>query len=192
MNISSRSINCTWYLLLLICVIFLFRYNRGEETYEDVQVHLGPFQTKAFRLKTHVWRCVRAFRPRLYALRFHQKMHRFKTLLKVDQNKNACISYKSKRPKTVERYALTLKRWPKCSTGVFFFWPAHRMQLISQRAIPLCFEHFRVDRDSWKHIKTVMWTRIDRCVLDDNDDTFENALELARPSICTFAWTIQK
>ena len=92
-NISSRSINCTWYILLLICVIFLFRYNRGEETYEDVQVHLSPFQTNAFRLKTHVWRCVRAFRPRLYALRFHQKMHRFKTLLKVDQNKNACISY---------------------------------------------------------------------------------------------------
>lgn len=51
-----------------------------------------------------------------------------------------------------------------------------------------CFERFSVD--SRKHIKTVVWTRIHRCVFDDNENeyyTFENALVWTRPKTVVFS-----
>ena len=51
---------------------------------------------------------------------------------------------------------------------------SHRVQLKSQRAILIIFE--RVSVDSRKIIETVVWTRIDRCVFDDNENAYDRTL----------------
>ena len=54
---------------------------------------------------------------------------------------------------------------------------AHRVQTYVTTCNSIVFERFCVD--SPKSIKTVAWTRIDRCIIDDN----ENAYFLKRISV---------
>ena len=91
-----------------------------------------------------------------------------KTLLKVDQSQNKNITYQYGRSKTNENENDHLMyRRRVCLKHV------HRVQLTSQCAI-LSFSNVSVWTFENASKRWFEWTRIDRCVFDDN--TFENAL----------------
>ena len=67
------------------------------------------------------------------------------------------------------RKRMKMKRWSKISQALVCFEHADSDQLAPQRAILSgVFERFGVD--SRKHTKTLVWTQIDRCVFDDNEN----------------------
>jgi len=64
---------------------------------------------------------------------------------------------------------MKMKRWSKISQALVSFEHADRVHLGPQRAILSgVFERFGVD--SRKRTKTLVWTEIDRCVFDDNEN----------------------
>ena len=94
---------------------------------------------------------------------FLSKTHDFKTLLKMDQNENAYISIKvdgRKRSKCI-------KRWQKISWVRMFVACTYSSTYVTT-CNSMVLERFSVD--SRKRIKKVVWTRIDRCVFNDNEN----------------------
>ena len=96
------------------------------------------------------------FNSHLFVERFQRK-----TLLKVDQNETTYISYECGRSKTVEK-RIKMKTMTKISQMRVFIDP-----FVACACNSIVFERF-----IRKRITTLLWTRIDRCAFDDNENAY--------------------
>ena len=96
---------------------------------------------------------------------FSSKTHDFKTLLKMDQTKTHTYRIKVEGRKRSK----CIKRWQKVSWVRVFVAFAYSSTYVT-KCNSIVFERFSVD--SRKRVKTVVWTRIDRCVFYDNENAY--------------------